>query len=134
MLTDSTARAVADRIRAELATRQIVATGKDGSPIIISGRTASVGVALLPEHGDDLDLLRRVADAARYDAKNAGRNCTRVARVESTQVLRDLQQSVCGVVEGDGFLFDSAERGGAGGCDGVVSGGLGFGEVRECHR
>lgn len=73
------ALAVADRIRADLAAREIIATGKDGSPVIISGRTASIGVAALPEHGRDLDALRRVADAALYEAKNAGRDRTRAA-------------------------------------------------------
>lgn len=76
----ATALAVADRIRDDLAAREIIATGKDGSPVIISGRTASIGVAALPEHGGDLDELRRVADVALYEAKNAGRDRTRAAR------------------------------------------------------
>jgi diguanylate cyclase (GGDEF)-like protein len=41
--------------------------------------TASIGVALCPEHGDDLDDVLRAADDAMYDAKRAGRNAVRAA-------------------------------------------------------
>ncbi len=37
--------------------------------------TASVGIALVPEHGDNVIDLIRNADAAMYHAKRAGRNC-----------------------------------------------------------
>lgn len=70
---------VADRIRADLAAAEILARGRDGSPVVITGRTASIGVAVLPEHGSDLDELRQAADVALYEAKNAGRNRTRAA-------------------------------------------------------
>jgi diguanylate cyclase (GGDEF)-like protein len=47
-------------------------------PVIIEGErlfvTASVGVALHPEHGDDPESLVRNADAAMYLAKDLGRN------------------------------------------------------------
>ena len=43
-----------------------------GNPI---GRiTASIGVALFPDHADDADTLMRVADEALYHAKGAGRD------------------------------------------------------------
>lgn len=37
--------------------------------------TASIGVALFPEHADSADELIRSADTAMYAAKEAGRNC-----------------------------------------------------------
>lgn len=66
------AERVAEKIRAAL-----------GEPFAIAGRTAaisaSVGVSLFPEHGDEHDALLRVADAALYEAKREGKNRTRVA-------------------------------------------------------
>lgn len=41
--------------------------------------TASIGFALCPEHGDDLDDVLRAADDAMYEAKRAGRNTVRAA-------------------------------------------------------
>ena len=41
--------------------------------------TASVGVSLFPEHGDDSEALQRAADAALYRAKREGKNRTVVA-------------------------------------------------------
>jgi predicted signal transduction protein with EAL and GGDEF domain len=39
--------------------------------------TPSVGVALFPEHGEDIAALMRSADAAMYEAKQGGRNRVR---------------------------------------------------------
>lgn len=36
--------------------------------------TASLGIAIYPQHGDDLDTLINKADKAMYEAKNSGRN------------------------------------------------------------
>jgi diguanylate cyclase len=41
--------------------------------------SASIGVALSPDHGDSLDDVLRAADDAMYQAKRAGRNTVRVA-------------------------------------------------------
>ena len=38
---------------------------------------ASIGIALAPEHGDNIDDLLRRADLAMYDAKRAGQRATR---------------------------------------------------------
>lgn len=36
--------------------------------------TISIGVALYPDHGEDVETLLRAADAALYQAKHAGRD------------------------------------------------------------
>lgn len=41
--------------------------------------SASIGVSFYPQHGNDGDALQRVADAALYEAKRAGRNRIRLA-------------------------------------------------------
>lgn len=47
-------------------------------PIVVKGHdivcTASIGIAVLPDDGDDFETLRRKADLAMYRAKAAGRN------------------------------------------------------------
>ena len=43
--------------------------------------TASVGVAALPEHGDNLDALLKASDRAMYVAKGNGRNRVETAHV-----------------------------------------------------
>jgi diguanylate cyclase (GGDEF)-like protein len=63
---------VAEKIRVALAAPYSIS----GKPVSIS---ASLGIALYPEHGEDADALFRAADAALYGAKHAGRNCTQFA-------------------------------------------------------
>jgi diguanylate cyclase (GGDEF)-like protein len=41
--------------------------------------TASIGLALYPEHGDNADALMQGADAALYEAKESGKNAYRIA-------------------------------------------------------
>ena len=61
------ARGVAEKIR--LATNQ---------PFVLEGTerlvSVSIGIALYPEHGEDIETLTRNADAAMYRTKTAGRN------------------------------------------------------------
>lgn len=64
---------VAEKIRQELSKPYDLA-GK------IARVTASVGVGLFPEHGEDMETLLRAADAALYEAKRAGKNRTLLAR------------------------------------------------------
>jgi len=54
-----------------------------GKPI---GRiTISLGIALFPEHGEDMDTLLRAADEALYDAKGAGRDRVVVSTEEKAE-------------------------------------------------
>ena len=59
----SAARALADKLRDEL-----------GQPAVVGGLTieveASVGIAIFPEHGDDVETLMRHADVSMYVSKN----------------------------------------------------------------
>ena len=47
--------------------------------------TASLGMALFPDHGEDADVLLRMADRALYEAKRAGRDCVISASASSAQ-------------------------------------------------
>jgi two-component system, cell cycle response regulator len=40
----------------------------------------SIGIAIFPQHGADYQSLLAAADQALYAAKQAGRNCVRVAK------------------------------------------------------
>lgn len=57
----------------ESLTRTDVGEGGGMTPLGVS-----IGVCLFPDDGADLDTLLRVADMAMYEAKRAGRGCTRV--------------------------------------------------------
>ena len=47
-------------------------------PIMINGRqavvSASIGIALYPDHGQEIDQLIKEADDAMYRIKNTGKN------------------------------------------------------------
>jgi diguanylate cyclase (GGDEF)-like protein len=59
--------AVAKRILAAASAR----FDQVGADVALS---ASIGIALYPEHGDSIDVLKRVADNAMYRAKQSGKN------------------------------------------------------------
>ena len=44
-----------------------------------------MGVALVPEHGSQLDHLIAIADSALYQAKRKGRDCYVMAKPELSQ-------------------------------------------------
>lgn len=52
----------------------------------------SLGIALIPEHGDDSERLVAHADAAMYQAKASGKNCWRLYRPELDNSERMLHQ------------------------------------------
>ena len=66
--------------------------GEISRPIKIDGLTlavtASAGVALAPEHGDDVSLLLQRADIAMYLAKER-RSTVEIYSVEQDQSMRD---------------------------------------------
>lgn len=74
---DSDLEAVADRIRRRVAALHVEIPTPDG-PLSIGGLSVSVGGAVYPGDGADVGTLLRVADAALYDAKRAGRNVVRM--------------------------------------------------------
>jgi diguanylate cyclase (GGDEF)-like protein len=41
----------------------------------------SIGIALFPDHGDDMDQLIKLADEAMYKVKNAGKNGFRFVNI-----------------------------------------------------
>ena len=79
----------AEAIGALLDTRLIPAMRQphqvEGSALYVS---CSVGVAIYPDHGDDMDTLMRHADAAMYQAKSGGRDHARMftPRMEEQQL------------------------------------------------
>jgi diguanylate cyclase (GGDEF)-like protein len=74
-VSESEAVAAAERIR--IAVTGIEVTEDND---LISGLSVSIGVALHPAHGNDLEKLISIADAALYRAKNGGRNQVVLAR------------------------------------------------------
>jgi diguanylate cyclase (GGDEF)-like protein len=72
-------RGAAERVRAAIAGLTVTVPDLDGDTRVVSGLTASVGAAVYPDHGADRTSLLLAADAALYDAKTAGRDCTRIA-------------------------------------------------------
>jgi diguanylate cyclase (GGDEF)-like protein len=54
---------------------------QDAAGALLSGLSASMGVAVFPDHGGTCDTLVRAADVALFAAKQAGRDCVRVAEV-----------------------------------------------------
>lgn len=72
-------RAAAERVRTAIGALSVTVPDLDGDTRVIRGLTASVGAAVFPDHGADRTSLLLAADAALYDAKTAGRDCTRVA-------------------------------------------------------
>lgn len=55
--------------------------------------SASIGLALFPDHGTDFESLSVYADAAMYEAKSAGRNCWRLYS-SSPQEMQRVQEHV----------------------------------------
>ena len=71
----SGARHAAERLRRRIESLAVPLPGGDQTVSI----SASIGVALCPDHGDSLDDVLHAADDAMYQAKQAGRNTVRLA-------------------------------------------------------
>jgi len=61
----------------------------DGAELFVS---CSVGIAVFPEDGRDIDSLMRNADAAMYQAKSQGRNSAQFFTIEMDRRLRERMQ------------------------------------------
>lgn len=83
--------AVAERIRRRVAALRVEIPTPDG-PLTVAGLTVSVGGAICPDEGGDLQDLLQIADTALYTAKRAGRNAVRMggARTPAPAVASDL--------------------------------------------
>jgi diguanylate cyclase (GGDEF)-like protein len=68
----ATARAVSDRILTQV--RELEVFSPDAPTVPLGGFSASIGVALYPNNGADVESLLHVADSALYAAKSAGRD------------------------------------------------------------
>lgn len=76
----------AERVRVAIAELEVPVTDLDGDERVVRGLTASVGAAVYPAHGTERTVLLLAADAALYDAKTSGRDCTRVADTTPKQL------------------------------------------------
>ena len=67
--------------RAQLDQRAAAIRERLSAPLRAGGRdlqvTVSIGVSIFPDDGSDMNTLMKCADLALYQAKDAGRNCTR---------------------------------------------------------
>jgi diguanylate cyclase (GGDEF)-like protein len=77
----------AERIREAIGSLTVTTIDLDGRERTIGGLTASVGAAIFPDHGADRTTLLLAADNALYEAKKAGRDCTRIAGAPATPAL-----------------------------------------------
>jgi len=67
-----TARAISHRILGRIRELEVFSPGAPSVPL--GGFSASIGLALYPTHGADIEGLMHVADSALYAAKSAGRD------------------------------------------------------------
>ncbi len=77
----------------------------DGHPV---RRTASIGVALYPEDGDEFDDLSRKADTAMYNAKLAGRNAVVFHTEKMNEAFRrraDLDEALRSALANEEFFM-----------------------------
>ncbi|MBI3285559.1 MAG: EAL domain-containing protein [Burkholderiales bacterium] len=68
--------------------------------------TASIGIAVFPDDGEDINDLIRNADAAMYEAKGSGRNNYRFYQIEMTQAAQlrlDNERGLRRAIEHDEF-------------------------------
>ena len=88
ILPDTTLKVASDRaesIRVKISGLRFVHEGKDIGPV-----TASIGVAIFPDHANDAEELLRAADTALYRAKHDGRNRVVVASAAEVDTVPQL--------------------------------------------
>ena len=88
---------------------------RSASVTAVSSSTCSIGVATAPDHGQDYTTLLRHADAAMYEAKQAGRNITVVytpAAMTSQRRRLELESDLHTAVEArrDACSLPAADR------------------------
>lgn len=81
-VTEAQTRVVGERIRHAIHRLRVPIT-LDGRTIEIRGLSASIGIALYPDHATGLDKLVHKADTAMYLAKELGRNMVVVSLANS---------------------------------------------------
>lgn len=79
----------AERIRAAVAALLVTTRNNDGGEVTITGLTVSVGAAVFPTHAREKSDLLMAADAALYQAKDAGRDQVCIGRTPEAPVVED---------------------------------------------
>jgi diguanylate cyclase (GGDEF)-like protein len=70
---------VADRIRLRISRLRVLVDGPHDRPVTVDGVSVSIGAAVRPDDGDEIDQLLLAADGALLAAKAAGRDRVRLA-------------------------------------------------------
>jgi diguanylate cyclase (GGDEF)-like protein len=70
---------IADRIRERVSQLRVLVDGPSDRPLTVDGISVSIGAAVRPYDGDEIDRLLLAADGALMDAKAAGRDRVRLA-------------------------------------------------------
>ncbi len=70
---------VADRIRLRISRLRVLVDGPHDRPVTVDGVSVSIGAAVRPDDGDEIDRLLLAADGALMAAKAAGRDRVRLA-------------------------------------------------------
>jgi diguanylate cyclase (GGDEF)-like protein len=70
---------IADRIRERISRLRVLVDGPHNRPATVDGISVSIGAAVRPDDGDDIDQLLLAADGALMAAKAAGRDRVRLA-------------------------------------------------------
>jgi HD-GYP domain-containing protein (c-di-GMP phosphodiesterase class II) len=87
----SGARVVAERLRVAVAKQPCFWEAEGGQSAVPISMTVSIGVAVYQLHGVTREALVESADRAMYRAKQSGRNCIRMAEVEESEPLQEIQ-------------------------------------------
>jgi diguanylate cyclase (GGDEF)-like protein len=70
---------IADRLRERISRLRVLVDGPHDRPTTVGGISVSIGAAVRPDDGDDIDQLVLAADGALLAAKAAGRDRVRLA-------------------------------------------------------